>query len=147
MAKLSKAQYERRNENASIRMAGNKEIDSLLSEQHEVLAELCSFRHELHCNQKDLFMSNGSNYSIFWKMLRETLYEKLDSVNLPKISFPNSDDISSDYDFEDFGLSYDEAIEELMAYTSEVNTIIEKYLRQIDINHNTKYCPTGALRI
>lgn len=147
MAKLSKEQYSRRNENAAIRMSENKEVSTLTEKQHEVLAELCSFRHELHCNQEDLFASNGANFAIFWNFLREEIYNKLSDANLPKISFPNSDEISTDYDYSDFGLSYEEAMEDVINYASEVNNRIEKYLKEIDNNFATNYCPTGALRL
>ena len=65
MAYLDKDAYIAKRELAARRMAENAEIETLTPEQHEALEYLCTVRHNIHCNQDDLFKSQCGNFTDF----------------------------------------------------------------------------------
>ena len=151
MAYKTKEQYQRHAENAHRRNQENKEITTLSEEQHDALAALCAFRHELHTNQKSLFNTESSNHSDYIRSLDGGIMDSLDEVGLPNsLTFDIfSFESDSEYD-EDIDGNYDEWYEKSIAgvfsFVEKVNSEIESYLREIDKIHGTSYCPTGALR-
>ena len=150
--KLSKEAYEGKREWASKKMADMKMITTLTEEQHDVLAELCSFRHELHTNQESLFNTESANYPFFNEMLSGGINEKLKEVGLPEIKsldvlyddFPTDMDIF--YDIAEFETN-EEGLEIALQRASEINSAIEGYLLEIDKQHGTSYCPSGYTRL
>ena len=100
MSILSREVYERKQAYANKRNRANAEIDTLTEEQHEALAELCRIRHELHCNQDDVFNSESCEYAEFRRNFRDdgNVFRLLDDVDLPRITvldiseLPCSDD-------------------------------------------------------
>lgn len=73
MAKLSKEQYERRNEAATGRVLDNIEIakeQGMTDEQGELIFDLCRLRHELHCNVNALIISAECSE---WSIVRELI--------------------------------------------------------------------------
>lgn len=149
--------YEKRERNAEIRMSENSEIETLSEEQHIALARLCKIRHEIHCNNESMFNAQSSSYSNLWSYIdsdnSNSIYQMLDNVNLDNNLCWNRDMIpdSEDYDKEevDGGFEiddYDEAFDICISFLRRVNNDIEKFLRKIDKEHGTSYCPTGATR-
>lgn len=140
----------RRNENAAERMFENSKIQTLSEEQHEALSELCRMRHEIHSNQESLYISEASEQSLF-----SELYQILNEINKlfkNKLILPNPEDFPSDDDkYNDIIENTEEAEEENLAefykMMNKLNSDIEKYLKNIDKEHKTNYCPTGATRI
>jgi len=174
MGKINKEGYERKREWAANRMAANKEINTLTEEQHDALANLASFRHELHTNQKSLFNTGSANYDNFWKMIWDgeanefsELNEKLNEVGLPLLPRYSPLELSNDMDFNDVEIidgdiiyevgidsenerwqdKYDYAYSEVIDYAEKINTDIENYLSEIDEKYDTNYTPTGASRL
>lgn len=102
MGDSKKEMYERKAAYAERRMRENAENENLTEEQHDVLAWLCSVRHNFHCNYSDLFNSEGDHdfFDPFDNSCGECeVNQKLEEVGLPKIPFnydtadiPNEDD-------------------------------------------------------
>jgi len=149
--------YERRAENAAIRMAKNAEVSSLTEEQHQALNELCSRRHAMHSNMDSCVTSreNGIMANL------EKTGVILAQAGIPCHVLPSDesdyidiDDIDSLYEYDDVPEDDEERQEwytdnysRIMSELSELNEQIEKYLRSIDEQHGTSYCPTGEQRI
>ncbi len=149
--KLKKEKYERKREWAANRMEKNKEITTLTEEQHDILSDLASFRHELHINQFALYNSEHSQNPKFNKYI-DTINDKLKEAKLPSISLIKIEDIPSTEDrYNGIIDNTDEAENknrnEALRIAEEINSNIEKYLRAIDEKHGTDYAPSGASRI
>jgi len=151
MAHLTKEQYIRRNENAAIRMGENKENCSTLNEeQHDLIARICSMRHRIHCDQQSLYNVESANCSEYGEFLMNVQYDVL-NAKLPvlKISYdemaPDSDDRYHDF-IDDTDEAEEKNLEAFYEIMNETNNQIEAWLREIDEQHGTSYCPTGILR-
>jgi hypothetical protein len=151
MAYKTKEQYQRHADNAHRRNQENKEITTLSEEQHDALAALCAFRHELHTNQKSLFNTESCNHSDYIRSLDGEIMENLNEVGLPNsltfdiFSFESDSEYDEDIDG-DYDEWYEKSIAGVFSFVEKVNSEIENYLREIDKIHGTSYCPTGALR-
>ena len=148
MAILNKEQYAARNERAAERMVLNAEITTLTPEQHEFLAELCRMRHEIHCSQRSVFLSESAFYPAASKYLMECK-AKSQAVGFA-LQVDSFDYVPSDWSFGE-GLepyeTIEEAEEECLDWLGKWNNDVESFLRAIDRQHGTNYCPCGRLRI
>jgi len=163
---MEKRQYEQRAISAAKRMAENAKNDSLTSEQHEVIATLCSYRHRFHSSMDRICQNdeNGQKNELIRinSLLKEVGLTPMDfcGVNVGEdfididdmqeaIFFAKEDGSYIDPDkypkeYQDW---YDDTYHEIMQKLEDLNTNIEKYLYEIDKKYKTSYCPTGALRI
>ena len=162
MAYLNKAQYEYRRESAARRNLKNEEIaveNGMTPEQADILSELCSERHKMHCNISHLV--EDGDYGKISKNLIDI------NCRLHELQLPTIPSIPCDrYDYIDIDDMYtlfetvqlpddDEQREEYLAEEREriygewsnLNESIEKYLSEIDEKYHTSFAPTGALRI
>lgn len=133
MAYLTKEQYAYRRESAAKKMMENATIaqeKGMTEEQTDILEELCSFRHDFHCNMSKLV---NDNTDTFEELLR--IRKELVKSGLPKLDIGKFD--------EWYEKTYSRIYDEL----SELHKMIEDYLSSIDKKYGTNYCPTGALRI
>lgn len=173
---MSKAMYEAKERYAKHKMQENAKIDTLTAEQHDALWALCTFRHKFHSNKADLFLSESSFAGEFSFEMQSDENSKLKEVGLPAIewSFYDNCHIPDDsfrewFDFSDYaniakvvldeGLELDlddddtynvvrvMLFEQAMDEYEKLNNDIEKYLRRIDEEHGTQYCPTGFARL
>ena len=164
MGYVDKDGYDRKREYAARRNAKNAEIESLTEEQHEALAEVCRIRHELHTHQKSIFNCGSSEYCEMWDYMDDdcdmSINATLKNAGLAPISLPidpieapndsdwftimDEDDRAQYADYDEW---YAETFDKLCYSLNEVNNAIEAYLRNIDNEHGTNYCPTGATRI
>jgi hypothetical protein len=160
MGMLNKEQYEYRRESAARRAYDNKtSCDSLTEEQHDLLAEICSMRHEIHCNQSSLYNTGSGSYSEYWHWLSdaaddgEDINSKLKRAGMKTIEWStNMEEAECDNDRYDGIIDdTDEADEEnrdsFYERMESINNDIEAYLRIVDEKHGTDYCPSGFLRI
>lgn len=157
MAYLSKSKYEKRAENAAIRMANNAQISSLTDEQHEALKELSSRRHEMHANMDSCVISRENNIMTSLEKSGVMLAQAgIPCPALPsdEVNYIDIDDIDSLYEYDDVPEDdeerqewYDDNYSRIISELSELNEQIEDYLRSIDEQHGTSYCPTGKQRI
>ena len=156
MAYLNKEAYERKEAYANRRMLQNAENESLTPEQHEVLAWLCSKRHEVHTNQEDFFYSESSNSTEYWNLIDDgcgngVIRDKLSSVDLPDLKWSFSvDDYMTDALSTEFGYSEEDTdaeLESCIEMAGKFNNDIESYLREIDKRYGTNYCPSGVGRL
>jgi len=151
MAYHTKETYERKAEWAANRMEENSKIESLTEEQHSALAKLCSFRHELHCNQDSLFITESANYNKYHEMLDEGVNTILINAGLLIINGIATDFMPSDMDLA-YGCAEEwETLEEgkeiALNQAIAINEKIETYLLQIDNKYGTNYCPSGKSRL
>jgi len=160
MSKLTKDHYSRRNENAARRMTENATVQTLTTDQHELLSNICSLRHELHSNQDDLFCCEGSNYKPFWEQI-SNLSDRARQLSLDGCPCIDIESLPNDHDYDEVDFwdmedwwSDDEdddlrsnALNAVLEAAQEYNSKIESFLAKIDNKHGTNYCPTGATRI
>ncbi len=144
MSVLTKEEWEARDRAVARRNAENAKVKTLTEEQHGALAELCAFRHDLHCGDCHMWCSESDEGLRIWDGLGEW-DAKLAAVGLPEIGL-DSDEFITDATWDlDFGTKA-EAMEALADFVDMQNELIEAYLRRIDGEHGTHYEPTGAHR-
>jgi len=158
MGALTKEQYEYRRESATQRCIDNKEnCNSLSDEQHDLMSEICSMRHEIHSNQDSLYNTESGSFKKYFDWLNdesdECINGKLKNSGLPIMEW-SIDIICMPCDndrYEGVIDNTDEAEEEnrdeFYEQCNVINNDIENYLRNIDDKHGTNYCPSGFLRI
>ena len=157
---LSKDIYDKKREWAAKRMEQNTEKGSekgLTEEQAEVLADLCTFRHEFHTHMNSLVMDNTSS---FQELIRLNI--RLVDSGLPSI--PGVPKDTTDYiDIDDMNVVYElekppedrddrrkwikDNTERILKELGKLHSDIESYLATIDEKYETSYCPSGATRI
>lgn len=141
--------YESKSRYVEKKMNENALVDTLTEAQHETLRWLCSFRHDLHCNQEALFYSEWSKYTEFWGIIDVKLGERLSEAGLPGIDLDiDAENFPTDIDCEElFDMTSEEALAEVVKMASDINRAIEMYLGNIDKEYGTHYCPTGIARL
>lgn len=150
MGIISKEGYRGKLEWAAKRMEQNKKIETLTEEQHDLLAELCAFRHDLHHNWDSAWNEESQNFdkyadNISVYNVKDGLPEKI-KVSLGKAPFKRIDyPTASTYDLDD--LTYEEGFDQACDLFIQVNEHIEEFLREIDREHGTDYAPSGATRL
>lgn len=166
MAYFSKEVYERKREWVARRAEANKSIKTLTEAQHDAIAEICSIRHDLHCNSKYAFISESAMYREFDFYPSEWEYEDCDLVkiiksnNLPDIKFTTTrtyDNWLSDYDWNEDGEydmdenedeyydAYKEAFEKTMETLNQLDDDVRRYLKMLDEMFGTDYAPSQPL--
>ncbi len=165
MAYLKKEQYERRRKNADERNANSAAIaveHGMTEEEADLIWDLCRVRHEMHTHIDSLVYSQ-SNTLIHKELI--SIRVKINETNLPELSYEQYDkcdegcigidDIDGLYEYDDVPESgtpewqnwYDDNYARIYNDWEELNTIIEKYLQEIDKKYCTAFAPTGALRV
>lgn len=148
---------------AARRMAENAEIKTLSDEQHDALARLCEIRHWIHStDEMKLFNAESSEATEFSGYLKEIEDGLLWEVGLPSLetidfySLPTSSDFELLYTEEErqeYGNDFDRWLNEGSEFSEfcdmihHLNNDIERYLKAIDNEHGTHYCPTGLSRV
>lgn len=135
------------NRNAKNRILA--EEHGLTDNQHEALAWLCSFRHELHCNQEDLFYSESANFSDFSCQICGRLTRYLQEVGLiANRMFDYSDDffdLPIDFDCHS-DEEYEQGLQQVHEFCERVDADIIEFLQKIDARYHTEYAPTLIAR-
>lgn len=125
------------------------EVHGLTDDQHEALTWLCSFRHELHCNQEDLFYSESANFSDFSCQICGRLTRYLQEVDLiTDRTFDYSDeffDVPSDFDCHTEE-EYEQGLQQVHEFCERVDADIIEFLQEIDQRYKTEYAPTLIAR-
>lgn len=132
--------------------AKNREISAkngLTDNQHEALTWLCSFRHELHCNQEDLFYSESANFSDFSCQICGRLTRYLQEVDLiTNRTFDYSDeffDLPIDFDSHS-DAEYEQGLQQVHEFCEKIDADIIEFLQEIDARYHTEYAPTLIAR-
>lgn len=144
MSVLSKEQWEARARAVARRNARNALIETLTPEQHDLIAELCAYRHDLHCGSGHMWCSGSGDHSRLWKGLAEWDF-RLAEAGLPRIGLDGETYITDSVWDLDYG-SEGEAREALERFVEGQNRLIERWLHAVDEEHGTHYEPTGAHR-
>lgn len=165
MAYLTKEQYERRSWNAGKRTLDNQTLaveNGMTEEQAEFIGELCSLRHELHCNIDHLVSGPDCDIArslvLLNKKIKESGIKHMTFIPSEHDDYIDIDDIYSmgewcddipdrDEDEEAYREWYNTTYEDLYEQWSDIHTKIEEYLKDIDEKYGTSFCPTGAQRI
>jgi hypothetical protein len=167
MSYLSEEQYTYRRESAARHLTECAENPNLTENQHATMADICDARHWLHCESGEtLYCTEGPDYTkavaliftdgdgevdgvkSFQKMIKESkigydtgVFNGLsDELN----DIPRDCDVCGE-DTEGSGSS-EESIERFDDILAKVNAEVEKFLRYVDNEYGTDYCPSGANR-
>ncbi len=164
---LSKEAWEAKERYVQRRNAQNAQITTLTEEQHDLLAEVASIRHNIHSSIDNTFSVEAMDNSDISKL--DDINERLEAVGLPPINLPDTSFFvtSDDYDYvltADDRAEYEElaaengfesgfhywmensAYNEYYDQMSDLNSVMEQYLKDIDAEHGTQYAPTGWAR-
>ena len=134
-----------------VKNRSNKSITSLSDKQHDALSILTIIRHRLHIFSDCCLLKNDS--SLYYKQLKNLslLPVMLHTAGLPELSFDRK--IAELHNFLDLARRNDitsECFTILMdrvnVIREEINIDIEDYLRMVDLEHGTSYCPSGVAR-
>ena len=142
---------------------------ALTEEQMEILEKITSYRHDLHSTSaEEIFKieaQKSESLEYFTNDIEPSyVNNELKEVGLPTIKgLPDYvDDLinSLDYDMaieekeeerelkeEERNELYEHYLSKLIEQLGEINSIIEDYLRKIDEEYGTQYCPTGFARL
>lgn len=141
--------FEQRKESASIRMMNNAKIKTLSPAQHEIIAETCKMRHELHCsddelyNGESLFCGEATNWidniNLRLKKLKLSIIEYMPRIE----EYPSAEDKYCGLITED---EEEENKEKFYVMMIKLNSSIEEWLTKIDNEFLTNYAPTGTQR-
>lgn len=151
MGIISKEGYRGKLEWAAKRMERNKTTCTTLTpEQHDILAELCAFRHDLHHNWDSAWNEESQNFDVYCDGisiynvdagLPEKIKQAFGKEPFKRIDYPTS----NTYELDD--LTWEEGFDQACDLFIEVNDEIEEFLRDIDKEHGTDYAPSGATRL
>ena len=130
--------------------AKNREISAengLTDNQHEALTWLCSFRHELHCNQEDLFYSESANFYEFIEIVCGKLCRILKNVGFENnldyyktfVDLPSDFDCHSDEE-------YEQGLQQVHEFCEKIDADIIEFLQEIDARYHTEYAPMPIAR-
>mgnify|MGYP004474235405 FL=1 len=162
MAYLNKKQYEYRRESAEARNMDNESIaidHGMNEDQAHLISELCSVRHELHCNI-DRLTDSCEDMSIASDL--QKVEDDINNSGLPHLNVAEQlqdiddmdglinyygDDVPEDHDSEEYNEWYSENYSRIYHEIENINNQIEDYLREIDKCYHTSFCPTGQLRL
>ncbi len=139
----------------------NRSITSLTPAQHNALEYLATVRHKMHVNQEAFIKADAANHSIFTQYILNynvefSINQHLTKAGLPSIQFPDEiykvlfcdavsrNDFYTDYDYL-MQLSIN--LDRYLNITEALNTTIENYLRVIDLEYHTIYCPRANYRL
>jgi len=148
MAILDKEAYEAKKRSAERRMTDTAEKESLNAKQHAKLARLCKFKNMMRTNQKAFFFFDTQDHILFWGLVDYEINEYLDDVKLPCIDFGDTDSpYITNENYEDKGLGYNDALALTLQFAEKVDKAIEDYLRMIDDQAGTNYCPNGETKL
>ena len=116
--------------------------------QHETLTYVCSFRHELHCNQEDLFFCESANYSKFAEMLCGKLHALLYNVGIQynKFDYYNEFIELPDDQICNTDAEYEDGLQQVHEFCEKIDADIIEYLQKIDKRYKTEYAPTLIAR-
>lgn len=147
-----KERYIRKDIYVANKNAKNRKISAengLTPAQHEAITYVCSFRHELHCNQEDLFYSESANFSDFSCQICGRLTRYLQEVDLiTDRTFDYSDeffDLPIDFDCHS-DAEYEDGLEQVHEFCEKVDADIIEFLQKIDKRYKTEYAPTLIAR-
>jgi hypothetical protein len=129
--------------------------DGMTEEQGDVIARLCSLRHEMHTNQRRMAMSNSEAFKRLIQLNGE-LYDQF-SESIPGVPT----DISDYIDIDDIEILdelgevpkddtreewVDSKIWEIIEELEKLNDKIEDFIQHIDEKYGTSFAPTHTHR-
>ena len=154
---MNKQAYQARKESAANHKMNQKErCSSMSDQQHDSLAEICTLRHNLHCSDGvGIFTGEGGEdkmistinelISDFDQNYRITEFTEDDLTDVDWYDIFDEEDKSNyNYEFQEYR---DHAIRLILNKIEKINTEIEKFLKKIDKEHHTEYCPSGFTRV
>lgn len=126
----------------------NSEIETLDSNQHEKIQEVCEMRHKLHSG--DMFSTESSCLSECSRYFFERI--EIEGVGFLDIGYEIENLTTEiDLEFEDYqSYEYENVYNKFKSFNYDeienINKKIEKFLFDIDKRFGTQYCPTGKSR-
>ena len=164
MAYLNKEQYAARERNAQRRNADNAEAaieKGMTEEQAYLITELCSLRHEIHCNTDSIIENDEHGYLDklvnLNTRIRVSGFDYIKDIPANIDDFIDIDDIRllemvgegvpKDTDSDEYDNWREDNYCRIANELEELNNKIEDYLTEIDDKYGTHFCPTGSLRV
>lgn len=162
MANFTKEIYERKAE-----WAANKQMDGaaeaiengkLTEDQVKGIMEIAGIRHEIHCIDALRILENSNHDSEKFYNAPDRIAEIIEENDLPEfeseidfVELPTSDDYYELYEdeYEDLNdwIENSGCINQISDAKEKFNGEIEAYLKKIDEESGTAFCPTGVTRI
>lgn len=127
-------------------MEQNSKNPNISPVQHEFLKDLAKYRHEIHAHSHQYFLSEVKAIDIDCFFAVAHSMEFFNNIDLP---YPEKmlnifDQLKEDKQYQ--YVSFDEAVSRFANTKEALNTEIENYLKSIDVDKGTKYCPSGMYR-
>ncbi len=134
----------------------------MTEEQTDIIGELQSLRHNLHCNIESVAISDDNDYTrkimAINRRLNEVGLPTIDGVSIYEDDYPDFDDMDTRfYDAEISGELpsddkerdkwYLEQLEEAKEQLYTIHDAMERCLDKIDKIYNTNFAPTRAQRL
>lgn len=142
----NKPNYYHRMQYAQKLMQQNARSPNITPEQHEFLKNLSTYRHILHANPEQYFFNTKMTAKIdmFFANMHSAAFAKYLDLPIPDEILKIFDEMqmNKNMQYDDF----DKSIENFSINKEITNSLIENYLKEIDKEKQTKYCPTGHLR-
>lgn len=155
--------HERRAYNAALHKSESEDVavhNGMTREQAELVSEMCTLRHELHCNIERL--AESCEGGLLRKI--DQLNERINESGLQGVQFSAdngevamiddidslmsyADDIPQDHDSAEYTAWYYENHYRIICELLQANNEIEWWLKDIDERYHTQFCPTGQQRI
>lgn len=145
-----KEMFERKKAYSNRRMKENSEIDTLTEEEHDLLAELCTMRHEMHsCGESMYIEINDLNK--YFTDLEIKIKDEILNVDCTDMEFYDGflfdmEEESVEIDSDEYEERYKDSIELYYEQKGNLNDEIERFLKKIDEKYQTNYCPTRIAR-
>ena len=146
MSKKKRNTYIRTERYAKMLMEHNARNPNISQAQAEFLQQLAHYRHCLHSNPHQYFFNQKKSVEIdtFFALAHSQLYFQMLDLPYPKEMFDGLLKLKVDRDLQ--YTDFSKAVEHFAQDSETLNTLIERYLKSIDDEKGTKYCPTGKLR-
>lgn len=143
---MGKQKYKRIFQYAEMLMQHNRDNPNVSDEQADFLEKLAQYRHLLHASPQQYFFNTKKTFEIdrFFALSQSQAYFDAMGLPFPKDIFNlmNTLQENRELQFTDF----DKAVEQYAYNTEAINNLIERYLRQVDEEKGTLYCPSGTVR-
>ena len=142
----NKKNYANKIRYAELLMQHNRNNPNISEQQADFLQKLASYRHLLHASPQQYFFNTRKTTEIdqFFALAHSQDYFKRMDLPFPKDIFALMTTLqhNKDMQFTDF----DKSIEQFAYNKEAINTLIEKYLSNIDAEKGSLYCPRGENR-
>ena len=141
-----KVKNSKKNDYIKALMEQNAKNKNISLEQHEFLEQLAHFRHKLHSSPHKYFLNRQLTYEFdyFFASVQSETFFKERNLPYPKDILNMVKNVQNCKNEQI--IDFNKAVEQFAYQSEALNTLIERYLRNIDDEKGTLYCPSGMTR-